>query len=293
METGGKKRRITSKLTKGMQLEEKDNGYYRQKSLIVNPSKILGGDDLKLWKPNSDNTSKLIKKLEKCIDDYFNSEYSLDEFELTRCDFTVNIRTNSKKKVTAYIKIMHNTGKVSGFSLKYDEEDYSDKINIDGSFDLVDTNGIELTLYDKFDQCQREEASGILRVEVRLMKKKAIRKYTDETHVEKQIVDLAKKSKKIFMETFMRTVPPGDYYTIKQATKLIENKVSKKKQREKMLLLLRLTRKESLFNALKKLGDKNSYRILVKFAEIGLSPVTLRKKYGVKELKSLYSYLAP
>jgi len=219
-------------------------------------------------------------------------ELSLNDFELTRCDFTVNIRTSSKKKVTTYIRIMHNTGKVSGFSLKYDEEDYNDRINIDGSFDLVsNTNGIELTLYDKFDQCKRDEASGILRVEVRLVKKKAIRKYTDEVCVEKQIMDLAKKSKDIFMDMFMRTVPPGDYYTMKQATKLIENKVSKKKQREKMVLLLKLTRKESLFNALKKLSDKNSYRVLAKFAEIGLSPVTLRKKYGTKELKSIYSYL--
>jgi hypothetical protein len=109
--------------------------------------------------------------------------------------------------------------------------------------------------------------------------------------VEKQIIDLADKSKDIFMETFAHIVPPGDYYTMKQAMKIIESKVSKKKQREKMLFLLKHTRKGSLFSALKELGDKNAYRLLKKFTEIGLSPVTLRKNYGVKELKSLYSYL--
>jgi hypothetical protein len=163
---------------------------------MQNRFSVTGGDDLKLWKPNSSNIEKLIQKLKKCIVDFFDSELSLNDFELTRCDFTVNIRTNSKKKVTMYIRIMHNTGKVSGFSLKYDEDDYSDRISIDGSFDLVSTNGVELTLYDKFDQCKRDEASGILRVEVRLVKKKAIRKYTDECHVEKQIADLAKKSER-------------------------------------------------------------------------------------------------
>ena len=289
-ETDGQKNWSTTKISRGIRVNDNDNGYRRQISLVVNPSKLLGGNDLNLWKPNNDNIEKLIRKLKSSIDDFFDSEISLKDFELTRCDFTINIRTNSKKKVTAYIQIMHNTGKVSGFSLKYDEDDYNDKINIDSSFDLVHSNGIELTLYDKFEQCNEEDASGILRVEVRLKKRKSLRKYTDETHVEKQITDLAKKSKEIFLDTFVRAVPPGNYYIMKQAINIIENKVSKKKQREKMLRLLKLSRNESLFSALKKLNDKNTYRILTKFADIGLSPVTLRKKYGVKELKSLYNY---
>ena len=102
LETEGTRKRSTLKLSRGVSLEDKDNGYYRQISLIINPSKLLGGDDLDLWKPKSEIISKVNQKLEKVIDDYSDSDFCLNDFELTRCGFTVNIRTGSKKKVAIY-----------------------------------------------------------------------------------------------------------------------------------------------------------------------------------------------
>jgi hypothetical protein len=253
---------------------------------------VLGGNDVKkLWKPNSDNISKLLCKLEKYIYCYFDSKYELNDFKLTRIDFTVNIDVGDRKNVSAYIKVLRNIGKVKGFAPKYDKDD--DRINHDLSFDLEgNSNGVEFTAYDKEAVSERKEANGILRVEVRLKKQKAIGKYTDETAVAKQIKSLSQNSRDIFLNTFTHIVPCGDYYKKKDAVKLVEDNISKQKHREKMVQLIELIpKKKSLYLAQKEMNDRNIDKIMTMFAEINVSPVTISKRHNIKFLKNLYSYL--
>lgn len=253
---------------------------------------MLGGDDVKkLWKPNHDNIAKLLRKLKEYIDSYFNSKYKLNDFKLTRIDFTVNINVGDRKNVSAYIKVLRNIGKVKGFKPKYGKDD--DKINPDLSFDLEgNSNGVEFTAYDKEAVSERKAAKGILRVEVRLKKQKAISKYTDETAASKQIKSLAKSSKDIFLATFTDIVPHGDYYKKKEAVQLIEDNISQKRHREKMLRLIELIpKKKSLYLAQKEMNDRNIDKIMAMFAEINVSPVTISKRHNIKFLKNLYSYL--
>jgi hypothetical protein len=122
-------------LDEGIKIEYHDKIYKKKIKFIVNPTKALGGNDVKkLWKPNNDNILKLLHKLEKHIDDYFDSKYELDKFTLTRIDFTVNIDVEKRKNVSAYIKVLRNIGKVKGFAPKYDKND--ERINPDLSFDF-------------------------------------------------------------------------------------------------------------------------------------------------------------
>lgn len=276
----------------GVKIEYHNNKYKKKVKLIINPTELLGGDDVKkLWKPNNDNISKLFRKLKGYIDSYFDSKYKLNDFKLTRMDFTVNINVGNKKNVSAYIKILKNMGKVKGFKSKFDKK--NKKIKQELSFDLEgNSNGVEFTAYDKEGQSKKKEAKGILRVEVRLMKPKSISKYTDETVTAKQIKKLAPNSRTIFLDYFANIVPCGNYYKKKEAIRLIEDNISKQKHREKMIRLIELVpKKKSLYLAQKEMNDRNIDKIMTRFAEVNVSPVTISKRQKVNFLESLYSYL--
>jgi sulfur transfer complex TusBCD TusB component (DsrH family) len=276
----------------GIKIEYHDNTYKKKIKFIVNPTRMLGGDDIKkLWKPNEDNISKLLRKLNENIENYFNSKYNLNDFKLTRIDFTVNIDVDDREYVSAYIKVLHNIGKVKGFAPKYSK--YNDQIDQDNSFDLKgNSNGIEFTAYDKEAVAKQKEAKGILRIEVRLKNTKAIRKYTKETVTAKQIKNLTLNSKDIFLETFTNIVPFGEYYKKKDAVKLIEENIQKIKNRNKMLRLIELIPiKKSLYLAKKEMKDRNIDKVMELFMKLYLSPVTISKRHKIKTLKSLYWYL--
>jgi len=268
--------------------------------LHVNPSKVLELDDLiKLWKPNEKNIAESLTKLDELVDSYFNSEHEIEDFRLTRIDFTKNVRLDDEEKVSAYIKALYNIRKVKGFSPKYgrSEEWYDD----DNSFDLEgNSNGVEFTAYDKAaalknrkEKAERiEKAKGLLRLEVKLTTQKAIRSYTDEDNTVKRIIDLCKQSREIFMDTFLRVVPFGDLYKKDKVVKIIHENVTDKYLKRKMLLLLDLIpKKKSLHQAQKALNDRNIERILEEFYRHNVSPVTLSKRHKVKHLKSLYTFL--
>ena len=72
-----------------------------------------------VWKPTDRNIKALLRKLKAQIKDYFDSEYKLNDFKLTRIDYTVNIDIGCRKNVSDYIKILHSMGKVKGFVPKY------------------------------------------------------------------------------------------------------------------------------------------------------------------------------
>lgn len=57
-----------------------------------------------------------------------------------------------------------------------------------------------------------KESEGILRAEVRLTKTKAVRAYTKAEDISEQIITLTEKHRDIFLETFARIIPFGDFY---------------------------------------------------------------------------------
>ena len=286
---------------KGITIKYQDDRYKKKIRLIVNPTEVLGGDDVKkLWRPNKDNIYKLLRKLDKYIDDYFESKYKMNDFRLARIDFTINIDVGDKKTVTAYIKILQKIGKVKLFSPKFNrEEKANEAFNDADSFDLEgNSNDIGFSIYDKAAQLRHKKderhtlATGILRIEVRINKSKAISKLTKETITAKQIMDLTLNSKEIFLATFIHIVPYGDYYKKKQAIKIVEDNVSKKKLKDKMIKLIELIpKRKSLLLAQKELKSRNLSKILLQFARLNVSPVTIPKSVNKKHLDGLYKYL--
>nr|WP_139164427.1 hypothetical protein [Dendrosporobacter quercicolus]NSL46848.1 hypothetical protein [Dendrosporobacter quercicolus DSM 1736]SDL66426.1 hypothetical protein SAMN04488502_101494 [Dendrosporobacter quercicolus] len=137
-----------------------------------------------------------------------------------------------------------------------------------------------------------ESSEGILRAEVRLTEPKSIRAYTDKTDTSKQIAVLAKNSRDIFLATFVRVVPFGDFYKKDTATKIIQKEVQDMTLRRRMLRLMALIpKKKSLYLAQKEMNDRNIEKIIAMFTKINVSPVTISKRHEAKYLKNLYSFL--
>ena len=275
--------------------------------VIVNPSRLLGFDDVVyLWEPKKKNIAEMLLELEKHINDYFDSDYDIGDFRLTRFDVTSDLRLGYNDKVAAHIKVLYNIRKVKGFSPKYDKDD-EDWYDTALSFDLIgNSNGIEFTAYDKESvlklnksELRRKDmekriwrSEGVLRCEVKLTTQKAIRTYTDEDDTVKRIIELSEKSSRIFSNTFCTVVPYGDLYKKEQAVEIIEEKVPDKKMRAKMIKLLELIPvKKSLYLAIKEMNDRKIRHILSAFMSIGVSPVTISKRQNNKHLRSLYKYV--
>lgn len=272
----------------------------------VNPSEVLGGSDLRLWKPNKHNIDLLIKLLNKHIKNYFDSLYSLNDFQLTRVEFTANLNVG-KENVSEYISLMHKIGKVKNFSPKYNKSDFTaDRIKKELSFDLEGkTNGIGFTVYDKEADLRGKgkkekshDAKGILRVEVRLKKRKPVEKALhdlsdhDSLTTKKELKLIALNSREIFISNFASIVPYGDFYRLKDAEAFVNSSNFHKPQKDKMLRLLRLIpEKKSLYLAMKELNTRNVNDVLSCFAKLKVSPVTISKRAKVSYLKNLYSYL--
>ena len=289
--------------SEGIQIVYHDNTYKKKIKLIVNPNLILENHEtIRLWEPSDRNIAELIHKLEERIDDYFDYKYKLKDFKLTHVAFTVNTKFIDKWKVSAYIKVLKRIGKVKGFSPAN-----HDRIDKDISFNLKgNSNGIEFTAYDKGRQLKRQlkekssqrkeleakKAEGVLRIEVRLTEQKAIRAYTKETNTLMQIVDLSRKSRKIFFNITLRIVPFAEFQKKDKAAKIIEEKVKNRTMINKMLKLLELIpKKKSLLLAQKALNYRKIDKVMGMFWTIGLSPITISKRHDVKKLKNLYLYL--
>jgi hypothetical protein len=283
--------------SKGITITYHDNSYKKKVKFTVNSNWILGGDE-----PDHKNISKLLRKLETHIGDYFNSKYTLNDFKLTRMGIIADIDVRKRERVGAYLKVIQRIGKVKGFSPSSDS-----RLDDDISFCLEgNSNGIDFMIYDLEklvkDQLEtesrrklrsiEERTEGILRAEVWLTAQKAIRASTDETVASKQIVDLMENSGNIFLETSLRIIPFGSFYKKNKAVEVIERKVTDKTLKRKMLRLLELIpEKKSLLLAQKALDYRRIEDVMYMFFSIDVSPVTISKRHGTKYLKNLYDYL--
>ena len=279
---------------KGIKVIYRASQYKKKVRLIVNTGVLLGDD--------SADADRLIRKLGKRIGEYFGYNYRLESFSLSGMGLTVDIDVGSRENVSAYLKVMQRVGRVKGFSpSSYDGFGDSASFCLSGN-----SNGIDFLMYDlegavryrladaeagrKELKSASRQTRGVLRVEVRLTKPKAIWAYTEEADVPGQITELTKNSMAIFMDTFARVVPFGNFYKKNQAMEIIRREVKDNTMRRKMLrLLMLIPEKKSIHLAQKATRFRNVEKVMEAFSKINLSPVTLSKRHDVRCLESLYS----
>ena len=170
------------------------------------------------------------------------------------------------------------------------------------------SNGIEFMIYDleglyrkqfregdigrkRFKELLKE-SDGVLRSEVRLAKTKAVRAYAGEEDIFRQIINLSEKCQDIFLETFVRIIPFGDFYKKGKAEEIIWREIKDARLRRRMLRLVELIpEKKSLYLAQKVMECRNMEKVVEAFAKINLSPVAISKRQDTKWLKNIYDYL--
>ncbi len=275
---------------KGITVIYRDSRYKKRIRLLVNTSLVVA---------DSSNTDKLIRKLGKRIDEYFDHKYGLDDFTLSSLTLTQDINVGSRAKVSDYLKVLQRVGKVKGFSpISYDCFDEKASFCLSGN-----SNDTDFLLYDleaatvgqlrnadagrKQLQAASMQTKGILRAEVKLTKPKAIREYTNVADTSGQVSKLIKASTDAFLNTFARLVPFGDFYKMDAAVEIVRSEVTDSAMRRKMLRLLSLIPdKKSLHLAQKALNCRDVEKVMESFTKIHLSPVTIAKRHEIKSLSA-------
>lgn len=284
-----------SMIPKGITVIFRDSQYKKKIRLLVNSCAVV--DD-------PDDTNKLTWKLDRRISKYFNHRYQLEDFTLSGAFLIYDIDVHSRRNVAAYTKALRRIGKVKGFSPAS-----FDNIDDDTSFCLSgNSNAIDFLLYDlestliaqirntNLDQDEIPSTGGrtrgILRAEVRLTKPMAIRACTEAASTSDQIAEVSKQRQNIFMNTFTRAIPYGDFYKKDKAIEIISEEVEDSTMQKRMLRLITLVpEKKSLHLAQKAMKCRDIEKVMKAFARINLSPVTISKRHDVKRLENLYFYL--
>ena len=279
---------------KGITVIYRDSRYKKRIRLLVNTSLVVA---------DSSNTDKLIRKLGKRIDEYFDHKYGLDDFTLSGVTLTLDINVGSRTNVSDYLKVLQRIGKVKGFSpVEYECFDSKASFCLSGK-----SNDTDFLLYDleaatvgqlrnadagrKQLQTASMQTKGILRAEVKLTKPKAIREYTNVADTSGQVSELIKASTDAFLNTFARVIPFGDFCKMDAAVEIVRSEVTDSTMRRKMLRLLSLIPdKKSLHLAQKALNCRDVEKVMESFTKIHLSPVTIAKRHEIKHLDNIYSY---
>ena len=280
----------TAYAEEGFLVKYRRSQYKKKVKLLVDPQIILKGDE-----PNAE---KLIRKLKKLVSSYFDSEYQLTDFMVTGLYLSTDLNVG-QPYVEDYIKVLQRIGKVKGFAPTEDEtldEDYGfylRSLNKTIFFYIYD---LESAIREQGSAEQRREmlpySKGKLRVELRLAKLKAIQLYTKSTDPCEQLTELVDKAKQIFASIFSKVIPYGDFYKKGTAVDLLFQSIKDTKLRRKMLRLVALIpEKKSLHLAQKEMNCRTMDEVMMAFAKMNLSPITISKRHDVKHLKNVYTYL--
>lgn len=284
-----------SMAAKGMTVAYRDSQYKKKVKVVINSGRVMDYDKTE--------PDKFLRKIDKRIGEYFDYKYSIDDFSLSGVTFITDIDVDNRERISAYLKVLRRVGKVKGFKpVVYDYFEDIDSLCWEGS-----SNGISFSLYDLEDMWRRqfgerkikvkkyretiEGTEGILRAEVRLMKPKAVRSYTDRIEARAQIADIMRKRKDIFMDTFIKIVPYGDYEKKDKTVESVYREIGDDRLRRRMLRLVALIpEKKSLYLAQKAMECRNMEKIMRAFAKINVSPVTISRRQDVRQLRNIYEY---
>lgn len=282
--------------SKGITVMFHDSQYKKKIKLLVDWGRIAGG--------NEKDSDRPIQKLHKCIGEYFDFRYGMEDFILSGMTLMADINVHSRENVSAYLKVLKRIGRVKGFS----QSDYDCFENVDSFCLDGNSNHINFWLYDLegllTDQLENDEtdqkylksfckdAKGIIRAELRLTKPMAVREYANAYDVSEQIAELSEKSRDIFLDVFVQIVPYGNYYKKDKAEELVCRNIDDSVLRRRMLRLLALIpEKKSLYLAQKAMNCRNVEKVMEGYSKINLSCVTISKRQNEKYLQNLYFYL--
>lgn len=270
---------------------------------IISLNDLLGTDDkLSLIDPH--HIQEALNSADTMLTGEFGEGFSINDMELSRVDYCINVNVGSSENVRAYINLLYRCDKRKGY--KVIGLECPDFDSTKGYTARNDIAGTEISFYDKQKQLEQrqyddsERASGILRIELRLTKSKAVKERTEGCiNNHERIAYCIGNSRREILGVVRQLIPDGDYYTMKEARAIVRKSVKSQKLRERMLEMLKLTKKlGSIRLAKKEIRDKDPKikheyfnMMMEEFENIGVNPVVLDKKSGVSTLPNLFTFL--
>lgn len=276
------------------------SGYLK---FIISLNDLLGTDD-KLSLIDPLHIQEALNTADAMLTGEFGEAFSINNLELSRVDYCINVNVESSENVRAYINLLYRCDMRKGY--KVIGLECPDFDTTKGYTARNDIAGTEISFYDKQKQLEQrkyedwERASGILRIELRLTKSKAVKEHTEGCiNNHERIAYCIGNSHREILAVVRQLIPDGDYYTMKEARAIVKKSVKSQKLRERMLEMLKLTKKlGSIRLAKKELRNKDSKikheyfnMMMEEFENIGVNPVVLDKKSGVSTLTGLYTFL--
>lgn len=270
---------------------------------IISLNDLLGTDDkLSLIEPQ--HIQEALNSADAMLTGEFGEDFAINNLELSRVDYRINVNVGSSENVRAYINLLYRCDKRKGY--KVIGLECPDFDSTKGYTARNDIAGTEISFYDKQKQLEQrkyeesERASGILRIELRLTKIKAVKEHTKGCiNNHERIIYCIGNSRREILGVVRQLIPDGDYYTMKKAREILEKSVKSQKLQDRMIEMLKLTKrlgsirlaKKELRNIDSKIKHEYFNMMMEEFENIGVNPVVLDKKSVVSTLPGLFTFL--
>lgn len=277
----------------------KISGYY---DFILSLNDLLGTEDrFQLIRP--EDLQLALDAAEEMLVREFGEEFSINNLELYRVDHCINLNVDTSENVREYIYLLYRSEMKKGFKILSDD---SPDFDVNKSYTVRNNDeGVEVSFYDKKKEleqhhCESENAEGILRVELRILRRKPLERHTSECATNRDRIACCMRASRSKIVGIAHTLLlDADYYPYKKACDIVKKQVANKKLCKRMLDMLKLTKnefsvrkaKEKMFELHPKLKHEYYNSMIKEFENIGVNVVTLDKDSEAKFLPSLFEYL--
>lgn len=222
-----------------------------------------------------------LQSMEKRIRKYVSKEFRLGDFQLSRLIIATDLKLDKENRAEDYMAVLRRVGNVKGYTLHSERK--SGKCachHWQGN-----SNNTNVIL-----RCPKEHTH--LNLAVQMLKSSAVRAYTQESEAPAQIIKSLTSLEGSLVTLLSNVIPFGRFLKKADAIEQIRSQIPDDTLRRKMIRILEMIpEKKSLKKTMKVSGYRNPKDILLSFAHIDLSPVTISKRMSVRKLENLYMYL--
>lgn len=259
-------------------------------TIVLNPNKLVTGNRFNII--GIEEYEKLNEKFDEFIKDIHINLPSLAHWSMKRVDYTIDIETPYVKE---YIKLFQRGDKPSNFNELYCPISKTSK-QIDGSLYLFNKS-VTINFYDKENEVLSKKidanpCKNILRLEVQCKKSK-----TNYISIKNEFGN--RFAKNFFDEQlslnhiryyYDKIIGSGDYYTLGEAIRIVEESKYTRKTKDKLIEVLKAVSKH---RSIWKARENSTYnpncfnRYLKQIRGLGVNPVTIPERWGIDKLENL------
>lgn len=218
---------------------------YVKSSIIIkiNPQKVLGEEQQEnLFELNKNKFIECLTLAQKILE---KNCIKLNEFIISRIDFTRDIKFEKSEIIDIYIKLLNKTGAPYRYVYKkYGDETYKD------SYEIINTKRLySVAVYNKERESEQRNKrsasmSGVMRIEVRIMDIEALKEiFSAETLQFDKVIDMQDYAIVILKNAFVE----GFYIKLEKTKKILyeeyHSRKATKRQKNKIEKMIELSEK--------------------------------------------------